>query len=83
MALLKTLKEIAGHDRSADPDADAPAAGDPLEEAIALESVLLALHPDVADVPADQGHDPAQAADQLRLVAERIESRTAADEDGV
>jgi tetratricopeptide (TPR) repeat protein len=75
MALLKTLKEIAGHDRSADPD--------PMEEATALESVLPALDPDQADVPADRGLDPAQAADELQRIAERIESRTAADEDGV
>jgi tetratricopeptide (TPR) repeat protein len=51
-----------------------------MDEAQALERVLLALDPDLADVrPADGGLDPAEAAEELRQIAARIESRTAAD----
>jgi uncharacterized protein (DUF1501 family) len=47
---------------------------------MSLEIVLLALHPDLADArPVDGGLDSAQAAEQLRQIAARIESRTAAD----
>jgi tetratricopeptide (TPR) repeat protein len=79
-ALANTLKQIAGRRRSEEPGA-APAAGDPMEDATALERVVLALDPDLAGAaPAVGGIDPTEAAEQLRRIAARIESRRTANE---
>jgi tetratricopeptide (TPR) repeat protein len=71
VSLLKTHEAIAS------------STGDPSEDAIALEPVVRALDPAAIAPGVDRGLDPAEAAEQLRRIAARIESRRAADEVGV
>ena len=81
LGLMNTVTEIAGEARlvASVEELEGLSSGAALDDALALELPLFALHPElVGSFPL--GHpDPEQAADQLRRIAERIGNRTAPD----